>query len=248
MKPLSADDLHRVRQTRRTVGHGWSLDQAGLDALSAEWEEKAEPGAEDRSERYAIALPDGVTTGVCGPRWVFHLLGLAHRASHVGLHTRRGIVVLQKRAATKADWPDAWDMAVAGHVPQREDGSDMSFEEGAIKEIEEEAGLPADRLAELLVEGRLIPIGAPYFSFESNERRNPPFHNAESRQLYAATLTDEGVASLIPDEEELSGLFLCTIKQAWDALSSGPVASGLRFSLPRYLDWLERNGPRGVFV
>jgi 8-oxo-dGTP pyrophosphatase MutT (NUDIX family) len=124
----------------------------------------------------------------------------------------------------------------------------MTFEEGAVKEIEEEAGLPGDRLAALLAEGRLLPIGAPYFSFECDERRNPPFYNAEIRQIYAATLTDEGVAALRPDEEELSGLFLCTVKQAWDTLSSGNVASGLRFSLPRYLDWLERNRSRQSYV
>ncbi len=241
MNPLGADDLHALRETRRRVGYGWSLAQADLDALVAEWAPRVSPGAKDQSEWFAVARADGTTTGAAGPRWVFHLLGLAHRASHIGFSTRQGLVVLQRRAATKTDWPDAWDMAVAGHVPQNDDGSDMSFEAGALKEIEEEVGLPAARLGELLVEGGLTPVGAPYFSAESSESRNPPFHNAECRRLYAATLTDEGLATIRPDEEELSGVFICTVKQAWDALSSGNVASGARFSLPRYLDWLERH-------
>jgi isopentenyldiphosphate isomerase len=248
MNELTSDDRRRLRRLRAAIGYGESLSQADLDELAREWAVRTEPGAEDESERFAVTRLDGSTTGVSGPRWLFHLFGLAHRASHVGFHTRRGVVVLQRRAVTKRDWPEAWDMAVAGHVPQREDGSEMTFEEGAVKEIEEEAGLPGDRLAALLAEGRLLPIGAPYFSFECDERRNPPFYNAEIRQIYAATLTDEGVAALRPDEEELSGLFLCTVKQAWDTLSSGNVASGLRFSLPRYLDWLERNRSRQSYV
>jgi 8-oxo-dGTP pyrophosphatase MutT (NUDIX family) len=238
MNFLERDDLRRLRALRQQIGSGYALSQADLNALVADWMPRAQPDEKDASEDFAIARPDGATTGVSGPRWIFHLLGLAHRAAHVGFTTPNGLVVLQRRAPTKVDWPDAWDMAVAGHVPQRADGSDMTFEEGAHKEIEEEIGLPASELPSMLAEGRLVPVGAPYFSFDRNESRNPPFYNAETRQLFAGTLTPEGLARLRPDYEELSGLYLCPMEEAWDILARGNIASGLRFSLPRYLDWL----------
>lgn len=238
MTSLDKDSIRRLRKERQHIGYGFCLTQTQLDALRASWEPLVQPDEKDRSESFAIARPDGSTTGATGPRWLFHLLGLCHRAAHVGFRTPNGLIVLQRRAPTKADWPDAWDMAVAGHVPQKDDGSDMSFEEGALKEIEEELGLPAADLPRLLVEGGLTAVGTPYFSFEMDEARNPPFFNAESRQIFAATLNADGLAALRPDYEELSGVYFCPPEEAWDLLVREQIAGGLRYSLPRYLSWL----------
>jgi isopentenyldiphosphate isomerase len=241
MEPLSSDDLRRLRTERQQIGFGWSLAQADFDDLVTAWSLRVQPEEKDASEVFAVSRPDGTMTGVHGPRWIFHLFGLCHRAAHVGFTTPNGLIVLQRRAPTKADWPDAWDMAVAGHVPQNEDGSDMSFEQGALKEVEEEVGLPAGELASLLQEGGLVEVGTPYFSFEMDEERNPPFFNAESRQIFAGTLNAEGLARLSPDPEELSGLYFCPPEEAWNLLVREPVAGGLRYSLPRYLDWLAQS-------
>jgi hypothetical protein len=85
-----------------------------------------------------------------------------------------------------------------------------------------------------------VPVEAPYFCYDRNIERNPPFHNAEVRQLYAATLTSEGLARLQPDYEELSGVHFCSIEEAWAMIGCGNIASGMRHSLPRYLGWLTR--------
>jgi isopentenyldiphosphate isomerase len=247
MRPLEKDDLHDLRAERTRIGGGFGLAQDEMDELLDIWSPRTQPDRKDASEDFAVAWPDGSTTGVVGPRWIFHLLGLCHRAAHVGFATPNGLVLLQRRAPTKTDWPDAWDMAVAGHVPQRADGSDMTFEMGAFKEIEEELGLPAEVLPRLLVEGRLIPVGSPYFSHDENEERNPPFYNAEARQVFAATLTPEGLAALRPDYEELSGVYLCSPQEAWTLLAREQVASGLRYSLPRYLDWLMQQTARSMY-
>src|SRR5579872_4723589 len=204
MEALPKDVLRALREERQRIGYGGGLSQADLDSIESVWRGYVAPDSKDESEDFAVARPDGTTTGASGPRWLFHLFGLCHRAAHVGLSPPTGLVVLQRRAPTKADWPDAWDMAVAGHVPQKQGGGDMTFEEGAHKEIEEELGLPAADLAGLLVEGRLVAVGAPYFSFEQDEARNPPFYNAECRQIFAATLNAAGMARLAPDFEELS--------------------------------------------
>jgi isopentenyldiphosphate isomerase len=238
MHELDGDSLRELRRLRQGLNYGWSLTQDDLDDLDLDWHSKVQPSQKDVSESFAVTRPDGSITGVSGPRWLFHLLGLCHRASHVGLATQNGMVLLQRRAVTKADWPDAWDMAVAGHVPVKDDGSCMSFEEGALKETEEELGLLAESIGSLLVEGRLVPVGAPYFSFDVDEGRNPPFYNAECQQIFGGTLTPEGLSQLKPDYEELSGVYLCPPEKAWDILARGNIAGGLRTSLPRYLDWL----------
>lgn len=245
MKPLAKDDLSELRALRQRIGYGFHLKQAELDALCDTWQARVEPDKKDAAEWFAVARPDGVTTGVVGPRWIFHLFGFSHRAAHVGFSSPNGQIVLQRRAPTKADWPDAWDMAAAGHVPQNPDGSAMSFEEGALKEIEEELGLPVFEFPVFVVERALQPVGAPYFCVDMEETRNPPFYNAESRQIFAATLTAEGLARILPDYEELSGIYLCPMEEAWDMMARERIASGLRYSLPRYLDWLCQHSSNG---
>ena len=240
MTPLDQDSLRELRSERQRIGYGWELTQADLDSLRDTWSSRVAPDKMDRSEDFAVTRADGATTGVSGPRWLFHLVGIAHRAIHVGLVTQTGQIVLQRRARTKADWPDAWDMAVAGHVPVRDDGNSLSYEEGARKEMREELGLAEGDVSTFLAEGRLVPVGAPHFTYEQDELRNPPFYNAEVVQDFAATLTAEGMANLNADWEELGGIYLCSPQNARDMLIRGPVAGGLRFSLPCFLDWLER--------
>ena len=119
----------------------------------------------------------------------------------------------------------------------------MSFEEGALKEVGEELGLDEHTIPSLLVEGRLVAIGQPHFTYEQDVSRNPPFYNAEVVQDFGATLNAEGLAALKPDWDELGGIYLCSPEMAWDTLNRGPAAGGLRFSLPPFLDWLvKRSG------
>jgi hypothetical protein len=66
--------------------------------------------------------------------------------------------------------------------------------------------------------------------------------NADARQIFAATFTGEGMARLHFTDGEVAGLMLVTPETAWDLLAQESVASGMRYSLPRYLDWLEKQG------
>jgi isopentenyldiphosphate isomerase len=240
MQPLDSDGRRAVTELFHALRRGDGLTRERLAGLVAEWAPKVRPDAKERAENFAVARPDGTTTGVAGPRWVFHLLGLRHRAAEIGLRTGSGLIVLQRRSADKEEWPDAPDMAVAGHVPQADDGSDLTWEQGAWKELAEEIGLEEKDAARTLVEGRLLPVGTPYTSLDTNVTRNPPFYNAEVRQIFAATLTGEGLARLQFPDNEVAGILLVTPETAWDILAREPVASGLRYSLPRYLDWLEQ--------
>ncbi|MEP6754500.1 MAG: NUDIX domain-containing protein [Chthonomonadales bacterium] len=236
MRPLNDDDLAVLRKNRQQLMAMPEIDQATLDTLVEHWREIVWPSDKDESEYFALVRLDGTERGPTAPRWLFHLLGLPHRASHIGLLSPNGLVILQRRAATKKDWPNAWDMAVAGHVPVGENGVSLTFRAGAEKEMIEEIGLTS---ADLI--GGLLEIGSPYTSFESRETDNPPFYNTEVRQIFGGIVSQAGMAKISPDYEELSGIHLCTTESAWKMLESDPVAGGMRYSLPRYLDWLAQN-------
>lgn len=68
-----------------------------------------------------------------------HREGLLHREVHVWLYTPDGDVILQRWARDKDMYPGLLDTSVGGHV---EIGAD--YEESAITEMREEAGIVAD--------------------------------------------------------------------------------------------------------
>ncbi len=65
-----------------------------------------------------------------------HRRGLWHREIHVYFITPQGEVIFQHRAKDKDTYPDLLDATVGGHVEIGE-----SYEEAALKEVEEETGL-----------------------------------------------------------------------------------------------------------
>jgi isopentenyl-diphosphate delta-isomerase len=67
------------------------------------------------------------------PRHEVHRRGLWHRASNVFLFDSEGALYLQRRAATKDVWPDAWDLSVGEHLQPGE-----SFEQAAHRGLAEE--------------------------------------------------------------------------------------------------------------
>src|SRR5207237_9295184 len=78
MKPLDKDTLAALRKERQSIGYGQTLTQARLDALQDQWLDCAQPDQKHSPEDFAITKQNGDTTGVYGPRWLFHLFGLAH--------------------------------------------------------------------------------------------------------------------------------------------------------------------------
>jgi len=61
---------------------------------------------------------------------------LRHRAVHILVRNHEGEIFLQKRAPGKLIQPGKWDSSCGGHIPAGE-----SWENGALRELEEELGL-----------------------------------------------------------------------------------------------------------
>ncbi len=80
---------------------------------------------------------DSTTREIC------HAKGLRHRVVHIFIFNTHGEILVQKRSSSKDEYPSYYEASVSGHVLK-----DESYEETAIREIEEELGIVI-RLEEL---------------------------------------------------------------------------------------------------
>jgi isopentenyl-diphosphate delta-isomerase len=80
----------------------------------------------------------GKYTGEYLPKDEVHRNGYFHGTVHVWLYTKGGDVVLQLRAADKQNFPNRWDVSVAGHISHGETAL-----QAAQRELEEELGIKA---------------------------------------------------------------------------------------------------------
>jgi isopentenyl-diphosphate delta-isomerase len=90
----------------------------------------------------------GVATGVRKLKRQIHRDGDLHLAVHVWIVSADGRVLLQRRSATKENYPGLWDVSSAGHLSAGETSI-----EAALRETAEELGLQLNE-AELVFAGR----------------------------------------------------------------------------------------------
>jgi isopentenyldiphosphate isomerase len=232
MSTVPIETLRGLRDRFR----GAPPSQEEVDALAQRWAHLSVPA---ETEWLALCTLAGEPAGVLAPRWLAHLTGMPHCTAHVGLVTPGGFVVLQRRSVHKAQFPDAWDMAVTGHVslPADEPPRPITYAEAAARELEEEMGLAADGHARLLEPPGLVPIGRPVAYYGENETGERPWYDVEVRQLFGAVLTTQGLAELSYPEEEISAVLLCRPEEAL-RLAAGPnAAAGLLASVTEFAAW-----------
>lgn len=70
------------------------------------------------------------------PRSEVHARGMLHRAVHILVFNTRGELLVQRRSASKDEFPLCFTTSASGHVSAGE-----SYEESAPRELEEELGL-----------------------------------------------------------------------------------------------------------
>lgn len=97
---------------------------------------------------------DGHPTGIIKPKPDVHRDGDWHRCAHVWIIASDGRLLLQKRASVKENWPDLWDISVAGHISAGE-----SPAESAVRETFEELGL-------VIAPEELVHIGTLRYSVQ----------------------------------------------------------------------------------
>lgn len=224
----------RLDRTRARFGAGETLTEDRVEAVRREF-----PDVDVAGEDLLVVNPDGSPTEsrILADRKLCHLFGWRHRCVEVFLLTENaGRMVLQVRSAGKDVSPGALDLTVGGHVKGGR-GAREEFDEAAIQELREELGLsPKD-----LNGRRLIPVGRPYACRDTEARRDPlnDIHDAEVRQIYHGVLSPGALDRIRLDQNEVAEIKLYGIGDTWSLLHLPNIASGLRFSLPIYLQWLQ---------
>jgi len=87
-------------------------------------------------ELVEILTESGEFTGKNISKFEAHMQGICHGISAVGLIDTNGRILIQKRAKTKKDEPNKWDLSSAGHIAINETPS-----EAAAREMYEELGV-----------------------------------------------------------------------------------------------------------
>ncbi len=169
----------------------------------------------------------GEPLGWAAPRWFCHLTGLRHRVIHVFLFSPQGFLLLQMRAHDKAEWPSRFDTSVGGHIK-----AGQSWLQGALAEIEEELGLPADQTNRWLVEAAPVEVGEPYERYDIDETM-PPIRNRQINRTYTGRLTEWGLAHLRFADREVAGVFLCALDEVRRMVEEDfLIAPGLKHAFP----------------
>jgi isopentenyldiphosphate isomerase len=78
----------------------------------------------------------GRRLGTKKPKSEVHRDGDWHAAAHVWISDGKGRILIQRRSPTKENYPDLWDISVAGHISAGE-----APVEAAIREAQEELGV-----------------------------------------------------------------------------------------------------------
>jgi isopentenyl-diphosphate delta-isomerase len=140
-------------------------------------------------------------------RGVVHAQGLAHRAVHIFVFNSRGQLLVQRRSASKDEYPLTYTSSASGHVAAGE-----SYEECAPREMLEEIGIEAP--LEWLVK---FPAGP----------------NTANEQTVLFRATSDAVPT--PDEAEVASLTYFTLDELRALHAAEPSAFSPPFAT--LLEW-----------
>jgi isopentenyldiphosphate isomerase len=153
-------------------------------------------------EQVDVLTPSGAQSGVAKDKREVHRNGEWHAAAHLWIITPAGEILLQRRSASKENYPSLWDVSVAGHVSAGEDPSTA-----ALRECEEEIGLSLSS----------EPSALAVLRWDQTLRVD--YVEREFHYVYVA-LEDVDVTSLRLQESEVEAVKLVTASQFRELVES----------------------------
>lgn len=138
-----------------------------------------------------IVNDNGEPTGQIIDRATAHEKGIPHRTAHVWLlrhHKGRVQILLQKRCATKASYPNCYDISSAGHIP-----AGVDYIPSALRELQEELGVTVSPEELILCGDRSITADDVFFG--------KPFHDRQYSRVFLLWLDQEASDFRIQQEE-----------------------------------------------
>ena len=141
---------------------------------------------------------NGAPTGETVERKKAHAEGIPHRTAHLWLLRRKNgktQILLQKRCAQKAEFPECYDISSAGHIP-----AGVDYRTSAVRELSEELGVTVQE-SELIFCGHRTII-------TDTEFHGKPFHDRQYSQVYVLWFDKDETAFTVQETEVESVLWM----------------------------------------
>lgn len=137
-----------------------------------------------------IVTDTGIPTGIQAMKEEAHKKGLYHNSVHIWLYTLKEEILIQLRHPSKINYPNLWDVSVAGHVSAGE-----SLLNAAVREVQEELGIT-------ITSEELQPIGI----HKSEIQHRHDYIDNEFNHIYCCESLSSNTLSL--QQEEVSDVKL----------------------------------------
>jgi 8-oxo-dGTP pyrophosphatase MutT (NUDIX family) len=168
-----------------------------------------EVDAMDAADELVIIVDKENTEVGVVPRREMRLGRLRHRATYILVFNSKGELFVQKRTQTKDVFPGYYDIAAGGVVLAGE-----SYEEGALRELEEELGIRETPLTSL-------------FDF---------YHEDEHIRLWGRAFTCEYDGELVLQKEEVESGEFMRVEEVFRLAATKPFTPDCLYVLQRYLE------------
>lgn len=172
-------------------------------------------------ELVEVLTEDGKMVGKVLSKSQAHKFGICHGISAVALFDNNGRLLIQKRAKTKKDEPNKWDLSSAGHI----DIGEMP-EQAAARELYEELGIKVEEKELKLIDTYLNKI-----------KLNSEIYINHFTYLFVI-FRDVGIDNIIMSKTEVSDIVFVNKEKYVDLLNNGDMVEAINHC-DKILDYIK---------
>lgn len=172
-------------------------------------------------ELVEVLTEEGKPVGEKISKFTAHKQGICHGISAVALIDNSGRLLIQKRAKTKKEEPNKWDLSGAGHIDV-----DETPEETAVREIYEELGIKVE-------EDELKLIG----TYLNKIKLNTKIHINHFTYLFIIQ-KDISIGNIVIQKSEVSDIMFVDKKKYIDLLNNGNMVEAAKYC-DKVLDYIK---------
>lgn len=163
-------------------------------------------------ELVEVLTEDGKSVGENISKFTAHKQGICDGISAVALIDNSGRLLIQKRAVTKKDEPNKWDLSGAGHIDV-----DETPEEAAVREIYEELGIKVEEDDLKLIDTYLNKV-----------KLNKEICINHFTYLFVVQ-KDISIDDIVVQKSEVSEIMFINKKEYIDLLNNGDMVEAIKY-------------------
>lgn len=163
-------------------------------------------------ELVEVLTEDGKSVGENISKLTAHKQGICHGISAVALIDNSGRLLIQKRAVTKKDEPNKWDLSGAGHIDV-----DETPKRAAVREIYEELGINIGENELKLIDTYLNKV-----------KLNEEIYINHFTYLFLVQ-KDISIDDIVMQKSEVSNIMFVNKKEYIDLLNNGDMVEAIKY-------------------